>query len=154
MLKENQIYTVTLTAVETNTSKGKMSTLKLVIPEAQTIFRGQSFFLNEPENAIRGLQIWLSNIARQNELELNIPNTGHIEYLQEVEGKYPNQDPNKIASDLMIKMLEDLAKDKVTFKCTAIRSFSDKTNKWYTNLVPYEVTQNETNSAPSGFKSA
>ena len=135
-MKENTVYTVKLLKVEHPEGKN-MRTLVLAIPAEKTIFKGISFFLDNAKNAQRSLSIWIRNIFRQTKTEEAVKDSGHVEYMQLVEKKLLDKDPEKYAVELMLKQLEKCV-DK-EFKCTYLRTVTDD-GEVYFNLVPYELT--------------
>ena len=151
MLQENQSYKVQLIGLEKPEGKN-MRTLKIAVPSEKTIFKGVSVFLDNTKNASKTLDIWLRNIIRQKDLKVNVPSVGHIEYLQEFEGKYKDKNPEDIAVNMMLEQLEKFAKDRVEFECTYIRTFSEKHEEWYTNLVPYVPQDTSATTKANGFK--
>jgi len=148
-MKENTIYKVKLAGIETPTGKN-MRTLKLVIPEEKTIYRGVSIFLDNPKNATTSLSIWIRNLLRQKGSDETVKDAGHIEYLQEFEDKYKDKDPHKVAVDLMLKQLESLKGTE--FKATYVRTVTE-TGQVFFNLVPYTLQTDASDSedASSGF---
>lgn len=138
MLEINKNYKAKLLGLETPEERN-MRTLKIAIPEEKTIFKGVSVFLDNAKNASTTLTIWLTNIIRQNKLKIELPTPGNIEYLQEIENKYKGKDPHKVASSLMLNILEELAEKQIEFEVTYTRNFDEKRRKYYTNLVPYVI---------------
>ena len=153
MLQENQSYKAQLIGLEVPEGKN-MRTLKIAIPSEEIIFKGVSVFLDNTKNASKTLDIWLRNIARQNNMKIKVPSVGHIEYLQEMNGEFKDENPEDIAVEKMITMLEQFAKDKVKFDVTYVRTFSEKHEDWFVNLLPY-VPQDapvQTEGKSKGFK--
>lgn len=137
---ENKVYEVEVLRVEHPENKN-MRTLVLAVPKEKVVYRGVSFFLDNKKNAQQSMSIWLRNIYRQTDSNETVKDAQHIEYLQEVEGKFTDRDRNEVAVEQMLEQLENLEKG-TKFNCTFISTVSNGTR--YYNLVPYEVNDQQT----------